>query len=326
MKIEHLFYLKEIARCRSISAAAKRLYIGQTTLSAIIKSMEEEIGIQIFRRISSGVVPTPEGERILELSDEIIGKYNEMVFSFRTGDALEKRIHLLCDATMCRYFSVHLTMVLQEANEMASIVFHETERKKLLSLLLDGIANIGVTSMDETVELGGFREQAEKNDLEAICLGVDKFYLCVRKNHERSPRRSQVDINELIGERYAAPQHYSTVPNGTAFSEAFRRMHCVAVFPTPELVKEAVVGSDMITILSGRALVNDPYVRMGALVAIPLTGFSVPNRTGIYMFSRKRTTLNYFEKIVYDTLVEYRGHMQDPAAQDEPYPPLSPFR
>lgn len=326
MKIEHLFYLKEIARCKSISAAAKRLYIGQTTLSAIIKSMEEEIGVQIFRRIFSGVVPTPEGERILELSDEIIDKYNEMLFTFQREGAMEKRIHFLCDTTMCRYFSVHLTTVLQKTNELSSIVFHETERKKLLSLLLDGIANIGVCSMDEMVELDGFQEQAEKNGVEVVCLGMDKFYLCVRKGYEKFAGRTSVDISELIGERYAAPQHYSTVPNGTAFSEAFRRMHCVAVFPTPELAKEAVVESDMITILSGRVLVNDPYVRLGALVAIPLTGFSVPNRTGVYMFSRKRSSLNYFEKIVYDTLIEYRGHMEDPGTQDEPYPPLSPFR
>lgn len=44
LKIEHLYYLREISSCRSISAAAKRLFIGQTTLSAIVKSMEEDLG------------------------------------------------------------------------------------------------------------------------------------------------------------------------------------------------------------------------------------------------------------------------------------------
>ena len=44
MKIEHLSYLREIEKCKSISAAAKKLYIGQTTLSAIIKSIEDFLG------------------------------------------------------------------------------------------------------------------------------------------------------------------------------------------------------------------------------------------------------------------------------------------
>ena len=43
MKIEHLSYLREIEKCKSISAAAKKLYIGQTTLSAIIKSIAGNI-------------------------------------------------------------------------------------------------------------------------------------------------------------------------------------------------------------------------------------------------------------------------------------------
>ena len=47
MKIEYLSYLREIEACKSISAAAKKLYIGQTTLSAIIKSIEDELGVAI---------------------------------------------------------------------------------------------------------------------------------------------------------------------------------------------------------------------------------------------------------------------------------------
>lgn len=40
MRIEHLYYLKEIAESKSITAASKKLYIAQTTLSAVVKSIE----------------------------------------------------------------------------------------------------------------------------------------------------------------------------------------------------------------------------------------------------------------------------------------------
>ena len=40
MRIEHLYDLKEIAESKSITAASKKLYIAQTTLSAVVKSIE----------------------------------------------------------------------------------------------------------------------------------------------------------------------------------------------------------------------------------------------------------------------------------------------
>lgn len=58
MRIEHLQYLLEIAKCHSISTAAKKLYISQTGLSAIVNSIEAELNIQIFRRSNKGTLLT----------------------------------------------------------------------------------------------------------------------------------------------------------------------------------------------------------------------------------------------------------------------------
>lgn len=48
VRIEYLEYLLEVARSKSISAAAKRLYLSQTSLSAIVNSLEKELNIKIF--------------------------------------------------------------------------------------------------------------------------------------------------------------------------------------------------------------------------------------------------------------------------------------
>ena len=45
MRIETLQYILEVARAGSISAAAKNLWIGQTTLSAAIQTAEKELDI-----------------------------------------------------------------------------------------------------------------------------------------------------------------------------------------------------------------------------------------------------------------------------------------
>ena len=58
MRTEYLEYLLEVARTKSISAAAKKLFIGQTTLSAIINSVENELNVKIFQRTHRGVALT----------------------------------------------------------------------------------------------------------------------------------------------------------------------------------------------------------------------------------------------------------------------------
>lgn len=50
MNMQHLKYVLEVNKTRSINRAAKNLYMGQPNLSAAIKDLEEEIGISIFYR------------------------------------------------------------------------------------------------------------------------------------------------------------------------------------------------------------------------------------------------------------------------------------
>lgn len=61
MKIEHFKYLVEIDKHHTISAAAKALYMGQTTLSSIVKSMEEELGYSIFSENAEGSCSDKKG-------------------------------------------------------------------------------------------------------------------------------------------------------------------------------------------------------------------------------------------------------------------------
>ena len=56
MRIEHLKYLIAISDIGSINKASKALYINQQQLSKIVQHMEEDFGVKIFIRHSSGAV------------------------------------------------------------------------------------------------------------------------------------------------------------------------------------------------------------------------------------------------------------------------------
>jgi DNA-binding transcriptional LysR family regulator len=62
MTLQQLRYVIDIAEIGSLSAAAKRLFISQPSLSAAIKGIEDRVGITIFLRNNRGVVLTTEGQ------------------------------------------------------------------------------------------------------------------------------------------------------------------------------------------------------------------------------------------------------------------------
>lgn len=78
MNITELRYLVAIMETGSVSAAAKELYVAQPNVSKALKNLEEEYGLQIFERTSTGMLPTEQGrgfiaqaERILEEIDRL---------------------------------------------------------------------------------------------------------------------------------------------------------------------------------------------------------------------------------------------------------------
>lgn len=72
MKTEHLHSLRVIAQCGSINKAAKELYTSQPALSAIVSSLEKELGAPLIERSKNGITLTDLGQRVVNDSEEIL--------------------------------------------------------------------------------------------------------------------------------------------------------------------------------------------------------------------------------------------------------------
>ena len=87
MTLVQLKYITVIADMGSINEAAKALFLAQPSLSAAVRDLEKELGMEIFRRGSRGVSLTPEGEEFLGYARQVIDQYDliESRFVKRTG-------------------------------------------------------------------------------------------------------------------------------------------------------------------------------------------------------------------------------------------------
>lgn len=92
MTIQQCKYVLEIAKTGSFSEAAKQLFIAQSSLSVGVKSLENELGIQIFTRSGNGVFLTEEGAEFINYARQICNSYHFV--AERYGKNARQKLHI----------------------------------------------------------------------------------------------------------------------------------------------------------------------------------------------------------------------------------------
>ena len=85
LNYHHLFYFYTVAREGGVTAAANRLLLAQSTLSAQIGELEDRLGARLFEKVGRRLVLTPTGRTVMQYADEIFGLGREMLDVVRGG-------------------------------------------------------------------------------------------------------------------------------------------------------------------------------------------------------------------------------------------------
>ena len=86
MRINQIKQILEIEKSKSISQAARNLFISQPSLSMILNDMEDDLGIKIFTRTNKGIYPTLEGQQVLDTMKQIVMSM-ENLYNFKKNEA-----------------------------------------------------------------------------------------------------------------------------------------------------------------------------------------------------------------------------------------------
>ena len=78
MTIQQCKYVLEILKRGSFNEASKALFVAQSSLSASVKSLEEELHIKIFERSNSGIYLTGDGAEFVRYASHIV-QQNDLV-------------------------------------------------------------------------------------------------------------------------------------------------------------------------------------------------------------------------------------------------------
>lgn len=91
MTLAQLRYAITVANASSMNEAARQLFISQPSLSAAIRDLEEEIGIELFRRTNRGIFLTPEGEEFIGYARQVAEQYQLIESKYVNKENIKKK-------------------------------------------------------------------------------------------------------------------------------------------------------------------------------------------------------------------------------------------
>lgn len=161
MNSKQALYVRTIAEAGTITAAAKRLYISQPSLSQTLHQIEQEVGMPLFDRSSSPFHLTYAGERYIRAAEAILDieeRLKSELESIRHEDGGRLRLGISVTRAMqvlpevIPYFSKAYPNVTLELKECASASLEEALQKCQVDLALAAIETNETNMTYELIE------------------------------------------------------------------------------------------------------------------------------------------------------------------------------
>ena len=145
MTIKDLEYLAAIEDGKSITAAARRLFVAQPALSQCLHKVEKEYDIQIFVRTVNGVKLTEEGECFMEKARCILGEHEELKKRLTDIRGVEYgKIRIGIPRTQSEYVLPYILPEFKRRYPGIRIEITEASSEELERLIVDSAIDVGI--------------------------------------------------------------------------------------------------------------------------------------------------------------------------------------
>lgn len=173
MTLNELRYIVAVARERNFRRAAEKSFVSQPALSLAIKKLEDELGVSLFERRKTDVMPTPVGERIIEQATRVLDEAAKIrEIALQGSNQLSGAIRLGAIHTIGPYLLPDLITVLNRTAPEMPLEVEENTTANLEVQLRNGAIDAAVIALP--FELPG---------VETISLYDEPFVVVVPRGH-----------------------------------------------------------------------------------------------------------------------------------------------
>lgn len=179
--LRQLSYLVELADRLNFRAAAEAQFVTQSTLSAGIKELETQLGVQLVERDKRHVRLTAVGEEVTARARDLLAAANDLVESARSAaQPLSGPLRLGAIPTIAPFLLPRILPSLRRAHRSLKLYLREDLTERLLGRLRAGSLDIALIALPY-----------DTGDLAVIELFRDPFHFVVR---EDDPAAQQKEI------------------------------------------------------------------------------------------------------------------------------------
>jgi DNA-binding transcriptional LysR family regulator len=158
MELRHLRYFVVVAEEQNVTRAAERLHVSQPPLSRQIRDLEDELGVQLFRRSAKSLALTEAGKIFLIEARAVLLRMDKAVETVRTvarGDRGSLRIGYAPSLTA--EFLPRALRLLEAGRPGVRVALHDLSSEECVQRLAGGKLDLALT-----VPRQGLREKGMK--------------------------------------------------------------------------------------------------------------------------------------------------------------------
>ncbi|GGI13452.1 LysR family transcriptional regulator [Galliscardovia ingluviei] len=148
MTLLQLSYIVKIVECGSMNEAAHELYISQPALSAAVKDLEKEMGIEIFTRSSQGIALTVDGAEFLTYARQVLDQVSLLQDRYHSAKPRKQ----LCRVSTQHYmFAVEAFVKLVESIQSDEYEFtiRETRTRDIIEQVATMQSELGILYLSD---------------------------------------------------------------------------------------------------------------------------------------------------------------------------------
>ena len=189
MTLQQLEYIVAVNRFRHFAKAAEYCDVTQPTLSSMIQKLEDELGIKIFDRRRQPVVPTKEGQHIIEQAWEVLLRARDLKESVQeTRQSLRGTFNLGVLPTVAPYLVPRFFPQLMNEYPETDIRITEMKTADMKAAIARGDLDAGILARVNGLD-----------DMDCHTLFYEQFYAYVAQG-DKLAHNSSIKTSDLTGE------------------------------------------------------------------------------------------------------------------------------
>jgi DNA-binding transcriptional LysR family regulator len=266
-----------VARLGSYTAAAGELSIAQPAISHQVKSLEAELGAQLFDRRGRHIELTAAGHSLLETCTDVFHRLDEGARALAELDAGARgTIDIAADTTSGIYVVPAALGQFHRLHPGIDVILHVENRTGVLRRINDRTCDLAVMA-DPPASIG----------LALAPFRFDRLVAIASPDHRLRAERS-ISLTALAGERFLSREVGSGTRAATdrLFARAGLRLDPAMELGSTGAIKQAVSAGLGVSIVSRWAI--DLELQVGRLVVLDVLGLPIERQWSIVNLGSRR--------------------------------------